>query len=329
LLDIAAPVLDRQSTGHRRYRTGLEGRNASRREMDMKLVIGVADDATSVDAVAFGATAARTFDAHVSIVTVSATADEYINDHFDPRWQKHRGDESSELVERMAEQLSAQYGITAQTVVHHHRSLGQGLSEIAADLHADAVVVGSGPGGSLGRFAMGSTTNQLLHHCTTPLLLVPSGYVRHPVDRVRRVMVAFAQGDEGQMALARGLEIARAGGMPLKVMTILVRHRMFGSQLGADAEGDVLTGSLEMLRGYQQEALDRLDTSGVEISADVLVGDSPLEAMDREEWEPTDLLVVASAGGGLLRRVFLGDTTFKILRASRVPTLVLPRHYES
>lgn len=51
---------------------------------------------------------------------------------------------------------------------------------------------------------MGSTTNQLLHRCTTPLLLVPAGYVRHPVDRVRRVMVAFAQGDEGQMALARG-----------------------------------------------------------------------------------------------------------------------------
>ena len=49
--------------------------------------------------------------------------------------------------------------------------------------------------------------------------------------------------------------------------------------------------------------------------------------MDREQWEPTDLLVVASAGGGLLRQVFLGDTTFKILRASRVPTLVLPRHH--
>ena len=98
----------------------------------MKLVIGVADDATSVDALAFGATVARTYDAHLSIVTVSATADEYINDHLDPRWQKRRGDESSELVERMAQQLSAQYGITAQTVVHHHRSLGQGLSEIAA-----------------------------------------------------------------------------------------------------------------------------------------------------------------------------------------------------
>lgn len=294
----------------------------------MKLVIGVADDATSVDALAFGATVARAFDAHVSVVTVSATADEYINDHMDPRWQQQRRDEAATLVDSMAESLASEHGIAAQTVVHHHRSLGQGLSEIAAELNADAVVVGSGPGGSLGRFAMGSTTNQLLHHCTTPLILVPSGYARHPVDRVRRVMVAFAQGDEGCMALARGLQLARGGTMPLKVLTVLVRHRVFGSDLGADAEGGVLTGSLEMLKGYQEQALADMDTDGVDISTDILVGDSVHEAMDREQWEPTDLLVVASAGGGLLRRIFLGDMTYKILRASRVPTLVLPRHHE-
>jgi nucleotide-binding universal stress UspA family protein len=294
----------------------------------MRLVIGVADDATSVDALAFGATVARAFDAHLSVITVSATADEYINDHLDPRWQQRRGDEATNLVEGMAAKLADYYGIRAQTAVHHHRSLGQGLSEVASELGADAVVVGSGPGGSLGRFAMGSTTNQLLHHCTTPLILVPSGYARHPVDRVRRIMVAFAQGDEGQLALARGLDLARSGAMPLKVMTILVRHRVFGSDLGADAEGGVLTGSLEMLRSYQADALTHLDTDGVDISTDVLVGDSVLEAMDREEWEPTDLLVVASAGGGLLKRIFLGDMTYKILRASRIPTLVLPRHHD-
>ena len=88
----------------------------------------------------------------------------------------------------------------------------------------------------------------------------------------------------------------------------------------------MLTGSLELLREYQAQALAMLDTSGVQISADVLVGDSPAEAMHREDWEPGDLLVLASAAGGLLRRVFLGDMTFKILRALTVPTLVLPRH---
>lgn len=294
----------------------------------MKIVVGVADDATSVDAVAFGATLAKTFSAQVSIVTVSATADEYINDHLDPRWVARRGDEATNLVEDLATTISEQYGISAQTMVHHHRSTGSGLSEIAHELGADLVVVGSGPGGSLGRFTMGSTTNQLLHHIATPLVLVPSGYARHALPALRRIMVAFAQGPEGSRALSVAAELARAGGLPMDVMTILVRHRMFGSDLGADAEGDVLTASLNVLRGYQQEALALVDTTGLEVTADVLVGDSPGEAMGREDWEPGDLLVVASAGGGILRRVFLGDTTFKILRAATVPTLVLPRHSE-
>lgn len=294
----------------------------------MRILIGVADDATSADAVAFGALLAKTFSASVTVVTVSATADEYINDHLDPRAASPAVDEATQLVERFASGLQSEHDLRAQAVVHHHRSIGVGLSEIAEGMQADLVVVGSGPGGSLGRFTMGSTSNQLLHHIAVPLVLVPSGYTRHPLDRLRRVMVAFAQGPEGTVALEHGLELAQAAGVPLDVMTLLVRHRMFGSDLGADAEGDVLTASLAMLRGYQQEALARLDTSGVEVSNDVLVGDSPAEALAREEWEHGDLLVVASARGGLLRRVFLGDTTFKILRAATVPTVVLPRRYE-
>lgn len=294
----------------------------------MRILIGVADDATSADAVAFGALLARTFSASVTVVTVSATAEEYINDHLDPRASAPDGDEATALVERFAGHLLSEHGLRAQAVVHHHRSIGVGLSEIAEGMQADLVVVGSGPGGSLGRFTMGSTSNQLLHHIAVPLVLVPSGYARHPLDRLRRVMVAFAQGPEGRMALEHGLELARDAGVPLDVMTLLVRHRMFGSDLGADAEEGVLAGSLEMLRGYQTEALSEVDTSGVEVSNDVLVGDSPAEAMSREEWEHGDLLVVASARGGLLRRVFLGDTTFKILRAATVPTVVLPRHFE-
>ncbi len=293
----------------------------------MKLVVGVADDATSIDAVAYAATLAKTFEAHVTLVTVSATADEYINDHLDPRMGQGRSDEQARLVDGLAEVL-ATHDVRTQTVVHHHRSLGTGLSEIAADLDADMVVVGSGPGGSIGRFSMGSTTNALLHRSAVPLALVPNGYARHPVPRVGRVLVAFAQGQEGEAALARGAALARAAGVGLRVLTILVRHRVFGSDLGADAEGGVLTASLEMLREHQAHALSLTDTEGLEITNDVLVGDSPQAAMSREDWDGGDLLVVASGTGGLLKRVFLGDTNYKILRASTVPTLVLPRHHD-
>ncbi len=50
----------------------------------MKILIGVADDATSPDAVAFAATLAATYSAEVAVVTVSPQAGEYVNDHRRP-----------------------------------------------------------------------------------------------------------------------------------------------------------------------------------------------------------------------------------------------------
>jgi len=37
----------------------------------------------------------------------------------------------------------------------------------------------------------------------------------------------------------------------------------------------------------------------------------------------------ASARGGPLQRVFLGDMTYKLLRATPVPAIILPRHSEA
>ena len=48
--------------------------------------------------------------------------------------------------------------------------------------------------------------------------------------------------------------------------------------------------------------------------------------MQRFDWQGDELFVLASARGGVLRRVFLGDMTYKLVRATPVPAIVLPRH---
>lgn len=67
---------------------------------------------------------------------------------------------------------------------------------------------------------------------------------------------------------------------------------------------------------------------GVPIDGEVIQGDTADQAMARFDWQGEDLFVVASSGFGALRRVFLGDTTHKLLRALTVPAIVLPRHLE-
>ena len=58
------------------------------------------------------------------------------------------------------------------------------------------------------------------------------------------------------------------------------------------------------------------------------MADSPRAALQRLEWHGDEVLVLASARGGPVQRVFLGDMTYKLLRATPVPAIVLPRHTE-
>ena len=49
------------------------------------------------------------------------------------------------------------------------------------------------------------------------------------------------------------------------------------------------------------------------------VGDDASSAIQRFDWNGDELFVLASSRGGVLRRVFLGDMTYKLVRATPVP----------
>lgn len=294
----------------------------------MKMVVGVGDDESSSDALALGAAITRSQPGTEPVlVNIHPTDYEYISRaHVDFEWEEYLHGQGTKVVQEAREEMSERQGITdCETGVHGHRSSGHGLAEYADEHQCGSIVIGSAPGGSLGRFQIGSTSNQLLHGASVPVLLAPTGFRRREVDRIGRVVVAFADGREGKSALRRGAQLATSMGVPLLVLTILIRHRVYGSQLGADAEAEVLQETLKLLRKAQDEAIADVDTEGLVIQHHVAVGDMVSEAMNRMEWNSDDLLVVPSSRS-ILRRVFLGDMNYKMVRAATVATMVLPRH---
>ena len=110
-------------------------------------------------------------------------------------------------------------------------------------------------------------------------------------------------------------------------MTIVRRTtRIYTTQLGADAEDEVLA----VLRADAEAALAAAlalvpPEQAAYASGEVLAGDDVTAALLRFAWRPDDLLVCGSSTLGPVRRVLLGDMTFRILRGSPAPVLVMPR----
>jgi len=93
------------------------------------------------------------------------------------------------------------------------------------------------------------------------------------------------------------------------------------------AEDGVLAKLTEDSQAAQESALADLHLVDA-VSRVTAVADSPMSALQRLQWTGDEVLVLASARGGPLLRVFLGDMTYKLSRATPVPAIVLPRHAE-
>jgi nucleotide-binding universal stress UspA family protein len=227
----------------------------------------------------------------------------------------------AEAIVADATEAAPRCGLTEYaTAVHGHRSSGVGLDELAQRIGADVIVIGSAPGASNGRFLIGSTADQLLHGSHVPVAVAPAGYRRVYPERLARLTVAFQDTPESHKALEWAAE--HRGDRRITALTVLLRHRVMGSNLAFDGESLVSRQLEEDAQVALDAALRALDT---EADSEIVVGNDASSAVGRVQWHGDELFVLAS-GGSVLRRVFLGDMTYKLVRATQVPAIVLPRH---
>lgn len=292
----------------------------------MEIIIGVNPDSADSDAMALGSLLARDLGGAPVLAHVYPVAFDYPSmAHVDVEWVDYLQQESADILAEAAERFRLRFGWEhVETASTGHRSSGRGLINLADERGAAMVVIGSAPSTEVGRFGIGSTADKLLHDSPVPVALAPVGYTRASVEALGRVVVAFQNTTESLASLISGAEYAEQLQVPLRILTLLIRHRMFGSNLGADAEEMVLRQFEEDSRAAHSEALAEI-TISVPTDSVTPTGDSVRAAMERIDWAGDELLLLGSAAGGPLRRVFLGDMTYKLVRATPVPAVVLPR----
>ena len=163
------------------------------------------------------------------------------------------------------------------------------LHEVADELGAALIVVGSSHRGRVGRVLPGGVGEHLLHSAPCPVAIAPRGYAQPP-DGLRRIGVASAGGAETEPAFALADVLAGTGGGDVTLYTVLTA--------GAP----------------DREPPD----DAVALHGDVA---TELAAISGE----LDLLLTGSRGYGPLRSRLASGVTAELAHTARCPLIVVGR----
>ncbi|NRQ37658.1 universal stress protein [Nonomuraea sp. NN258] len=282
-----------------------------------KILAGFIPEPRGRDGLALAIVLAGQARAHLTVATVPP-----------PVWSTPgpaRADESAwraylkEQTAATLEQAKAIAGEEADYVSTTNRGSGRGLVDLARKREADVVVIGSAPGGAKGRITVGSTADQLLHSSSVPVLLAPRGYGDEPPAAFERITVAYRRGPGADAAVKQAAKAAAELDLPLRLVTLVV-----SSGRRAKIEEEMLV-RLRDQAAADLRAAARGQRRRLNVEVEVLEGRNVAAAMSATPWLPGELIICASSDTGPLRRVFLGDTSIKIVRAATCPVMILTR----
>ena len=219
--------------------------------------------------------------------------------------------------------------VEATFEVRQASSIPGGLLELAADVGASAIVLGSSSKGPLGRISLGSVTDRLVHSAPLPVLLAPRGYRAGPASRIRRVNIGYGGSTDAAHVAVAGARLAEALGASLRVVSFAVRppKRFYG---GVEESADelVIDRWVARMKDALRQAGEAADAGrlGDRLARSLVVGEgvSWSKAIWDVDWSDGDLLVVGPSSSAPAARLFLGSRASKIVRSAPVPVYLVP-----
>ncbi|MFC2248471.1 universal stress protein [Labrys portucalensis] len=290
----------------------------------MKYLVGLSADQGGREALALGAVLSRSCGA--SLVVCTVTPDTW----GPPSPARVDGEYGSFLHQHATKaqekaRASLPPDVQAEFVIVSAPSAREGLLQVASDIDADCLVLGSTRAAPLGRFGEGHVTTDVLRSAHLPVAVAPRGYSADARTQVRRLSCAFAGSTTSPGLARRSADLAQLLGVPLRLVTLVVRDKqMYPTGAGYDAENIVSNTLREQASAAQAAVLEHWD-GPVAISGEIGDGKNWKAAFDSLLWANAELLVVGSSSLGPVMRVFLGSNSSKIAHNSPVPCLILPR----
>jgi nucleotide-binding universal stress UspA family protein len=274
------------------------------------LLVGYDGSDRGRDAVALSRLPAAGFDARLVVAVVHPFDRLLAGDATPPTpaydFEATAREQAEEVAGQARALLEAHKGVDVRVV--GSASPAEALYDLAGDLDAAAVVVGSSHRAAVGRIAPGSVAEALLSGAPCPVAIAPAEFAARASRTLVSIGAAYDESDEAARALAFAERFAARlhAGLTIVSVALAAEHRQ------------ALAARLEDVVGAAPAA--------IAASAEVRVGD-PCEEL-REAGRDLDLLVCGSRRYGPVRRVLLGSVTARLVRDAPCPVLVLPRGAE-
>ena len=286
----------------------------------MRYVVGYGPRQRGVDALNLAATLACSSGATMDVVTVlpsdAPTFHMYSPDNaFNAEVEEQGREWLADGLSRVPD------GVQARGHVRRAESITQGLLDEATDLErgeADLIVVGTYHRVRSGRFGLGSLADALLHASGVAVALAPADYEFH--HGVGRITCATGMQPGTEDLVDNAIRSAAAWKVPLRLMSLVA--------VGEDGREDRRQQWTELARNHVATLVSRAqDALPAEcpVSSVVGEGESLEDAVGGLEFLDNEIVMIGSSRLAQPKRLFLGYSASKIMRAVPVPMIVWPR----
>ncbi len=241
----------------------------------------------------------------------SAHYESFINSSLEEMAQENL-DEQTEMIKTSGGEITGSHLIK--------ESSAEAIVDLASEIDADLIVMGSRGKGLAKRILLGSVSEGVVHHAHVPVLLLRGGGSAWPPVRV-------VVGEDTSEDARRAAELAiKLSG--LYEAEVLLAHVVSAQWMvvKARAQGKNMADEL-ILRAQDhlaEQAKELEDASGVRPDTRAVMGYAPLSLSQIAEEKRQTLTVVGSRGLNAVKRAMLGSVSSNVIRSVESPVLVVP-----
>lgn len=254
---------------------------------------------------------------------------------FDDTLDSQMRDQEQAYLDNLVSTMKAASPVSV-TAVKIDGDVASSLRAHAAKTGADLIVMTTHARGPMGRFWLGSVTDELLRESSIPMLLIhphdkPANFSREPA--FRHVLIPLSGEPMAEQIFSPATALAKLMQAELTLVRVVRPVVPVDLPAGPATFGAMASSMMERVEGLhtqlKKEAYDYLEkvaaplrSDGFQVEVRVAIEEQPGVAILAQAKEPIDLIALETHGRRGLSRLFLGSVADKVVRGAHVPVLV-------